>query len=200
MFNFNIKHQDEYSRGEAILRALFGWIYIGIPHVICLYFVIIAASALNFVAFWMILFTGKLPKFYFDFVLGYFRWNARVSASLSGLVDGYPAFGFDTEEGDDNITYELEYVEKYSRGQLLLVTLFSWLYLLIPHFFVLLFRLIWDMVLNFLAFWAVLFTGKYPESWHQFSVNSFRWSERITQYLFYVRIKYPPFNGLPEEK
>lgn len=199
MFKYEIQHQESYSRGELILRALFGWLYIGIPHIFCLYFILIALSLLNFVAFWIILFTGKLPKFYFNFFVGTYRWSARFNASYSNLVDGYPAFGFEAKQ-DDKIIYELEYVEKYSRGQLLLVALFGWLYVGIPHLFILIFRYIWISILSFLAFWAVLFTGKYPKGWHEFIVNTNRWMERVGQYLLLVRTEYPPFNGLPDDK
>jgi hypothetical protein len=199
MFNYNIKHQDSYSRGEAILRALFGYIYIGIPHIFCLFFVVIAAAALNYVAFFMILFTGKLPKFYFDFILGYFRWNTKLTSSLNGMVDGYPSFGFDLDE-DKKIEYTLDYVEKYSRGQLLLVTFFSWLYVIIPHYFILFFRLIWGGILTWLAFWVVIFTGKYPAGWHKFNVATYRWIERVNQYIYFIRTEYPPFNGLPDNE
>jgi len=199
MFKFQIQHQEQYSKGQAVLRALFGWIYIGIPHLFCIYFAAIAFSALNILAFWIVLFSGKLPKLYFDIYVGTFRWLNKIYASLSGLTDTYPSFAFEARE-KDAVTYELEYVESYPQGQALLVAIFGWLYVGIPHGIILIFRSIWGGILNFLAFWSVLFTGKYPESWHTFIVNTYRWSERVSQYLYLVRVKYPPFNGLPDDE
>jgi len=199
MFNYNIKHQDSYSRGEAILRALFGWIYIGIPHLFLLYFVVLAFTGLNIVAFWITLFTGKLPKLYFDLFVGTNLWAYRVIASLNGLADKYPSFGFDSSK-EDRVTYELEYIENYPQGQVLLVALFGWLYVGVPHGVILIFRFIWVTILKFVAFWVVLFTGNFPASWHKFIVNTYRWNERVVQYLYLVRVKYPPFNGLPDDE
>ena len=33
----HVEHQPEYSRGQLILRMLLGWLYIGLPHGICLF-------------------------------------------------------------------------------------------------------------------------------------------------------------------
>jgi hypothetical protein len=50
-------------------------------------------------------------------------------------------------------------------------------------------------VLVFLAWFAVLFTGRYPERWHAFNVGSYRWVTRIGLYLGYFNDTYPPFSG-----
>ncbi len=76
----------------VILKALFGWIYAGIPHGIVLFFYGIAVSVVTFIAFWIILFTGKYPKGLYDFVAGYIRWNSRVNTYLFLMRDEYPPF------------------------------------------------------------------------------------------------------------
>jgi hypothetical protein len=45
-----------------------------------------------FISFWAILFTGKFPRGFFDFVVGFMRWQNRVTAYLSLLRDEYPPF------------------------------------------------------------------------------------------------------------
>lgn len=158
-----------------------------------------AFSCLNVVAFWIILFTGKLPKLYFDLFVATFLWSNRVIASLNGLTDAYPSFRFESNQ-EDKVTYELEYVENYPQGQALIVALFGWFYVGIPHGIILILRFLWVSVLKFVAFWVVLFTGKFPPTWHRFITNTYRWNERVTQYLYLVREKYPPFNGLPDDE
>src|SRR5664279_4730708 len=72
---------------------IFKWLLL-IPHFIILYFLTIAAGVVTVIAFFSILFTGKYPKSLFDFVVGVFRWNWRVSFygySLLG-TDKYPPF------------------------------------------------------------------------------------------------------------
>ena len=57
-----IKHQEKYSRGELLLRTIFGALYIYLPHGFILMFVGLWGGILQFVAFWVILFTGRYPQ------------------------------------------------------------------------------------------------------------------------------------------
>ena len=59
-----ITHQERYSRGELLLRTLFGWLYIALPHGLVLLFVGLWGAILQFVAFWVILFTGRITQRY----------------------------------------------------------------------------------------------------------------------------------------
>jgi hypothetical protein len=61
---------------------------------------------------------------------------------------------------------------------LIVKTLFGGFFVMIPHGFALYFRFLWNMILLFLAWWVVLFTGSFPKSWHEFSVGTLRWSLR----------------------
>ena len=90
--NVTVEYPERLSRGLAVVKLLFGWIYVGIPHGIILWLYGIAVGVVTFIAFWVILFTGKYPKGMFDFVVGYMRWNMRVNAYLSLMRDEYPPF------------------------------------------------------------------------------------------------------------
>jgi hypothetical protein len=189
----SITHQEKYSRGELILRTLFGWIYIGIPHLFLAGIIGIWYAIIEFAKFWVALFTGRFPESMFKFQLGYLNWSQRVSASLSNLVDGYPAFF--PKGTSDKVKLEIARPEKVNQGMVLVRVLFGWIYVGIPHGICLYGRFIATMVLAFLAWWAVLFTGKYPERWHAFNVGTQRWSARIMMYLGYFNDTYPPFSG-----
>lgn len=188
-----IKHQESYSRGQLILRALFGIWYIMIPHMFLLIFLQLWGGILNFIAFWAVLFTAKYPLGFFNYQIKIRKWNLRVNARMSNMADGYPAFGLDSV--DENTDIELPYPEKLSRGLLILRQFFGIFYVLIPHMFLLLFRQIATAFLGFLAFWAILFTGKYPESWFNFNVATMRWAMRVDFYMGFMTDTYPPFNG-----
>lgn len=195
-----IKLQERYSRGELLLRTFLGIFYIYIPHFFILFFVSIWALILRFVAFWVILFTGKYPKGMFDFQLGLLRWTLRLNARSYNVSDGYPAFGI---RGEDQYTaLHVEYPGKVNRGLVLLRFFFGIFYVYIPHFFILYFRGILVGFLVFFAWWIVLFTAKYPETFHQWVVGQLRWQTRIMLYMLYMTDKYPAFTGdeLPEEK
>ena len=90
--NFQIEYPERLSRGLVVLKGLFGWLYVGIPHGIILFFYGIAVSIVIFIAFWAILFVGRFPKGMYDFVVGYNRWAWRVEAYMSLLRDEYPPF------------------------------------------------------------------------------------------------------------
>lgn len=194
----NVENQESYSRGELILRTLFGFIYIGIPHNFLLFFLGIASSIVTFIAFWAILFTGRYPQSMYEFQEKVMRWQLRVRARLLNLCDGYPAFGLNSE--DDHTDLKLQYPEHISRGKTFLRQLFGFIYVIIPHFFILIFRMIATQVLVFIAWWAVLFTGKYPAGMHEFVLGTLRWGQRVSLYMGHMSDIYPPFSGKSDEE
>jgi hypothetical protein len=192
-FDFNIVHQERYSRGELVLRTFLGNLYMALPHMFLLFFITIASGILGFIAWWAVLFTGKYPRSFFDFHVSALRWTTRLQARLFNLSDGYPAFGMSAQ--DERIIINVAYPDRLSSGLLLLRLFFQFIYVLIPHGFCLFFRMIATFFVVFIAWWAVLFTGTYPKGMHEFVVGTLRWSARVNLYLSFMTDKYPPFSG-----
>ena len=188
-----ITHQDSYSRGELLLRTIFGGIYILIPHAFVMFFVNIYTMIISFLAWWAVLFTGKYPKGFFETMVKASSWSLRLYAAVWNLADGYPAIGLNGTS--DKAKLDVPYPEKLSRGLLILRSIFGVFYLIIPHVFCLSFRMIWGNILQFLSWWAILFTGKYPANWHAFAVGTLRWNMRLGLYMSYMTDDYPPFSG-----
>lgn len=89
----------------------------------------------------------------------------------------------------------VEYPERLSRGTLLLKVFFGWLYVGIPHGIALWLYSIVAGVVSFFAFWAILFTGRYPRGMFDFVVGYIRWLTRVNVYFWLLRDEYPPFSG-----
>jgi len=88
------------------------------------------------------------------------------------------------------ITLTVEYPERLSR-----LTTFFRLFMLIPQVFVFAFISIAAYVGMFLSWWAILFTGRYPEVFFNLVTWWLRWDARLSGYAFLLTDKYPPFSG-----
>jgi hypothetical protein len=70
----------------------------------------------------------------------------------------------------------------------------KWL-LAIPHYIVLLFLLIAAYVVVFIAFFAILFTARYPRGLFDFVVGTYQWLTRVSAYAsWFMTDRYPPFS------
>jgi len=197
MVKLNIQHQETYSRGELLLRTFFGVIYMVLPHVLALLIFAIGALFLQFLTFWVTLFTGKYPLNWFNYQVNLMRWSIRLNARMNNLADGYPAFGLNGT--DDKTSLSITHPEKVSQGLVLVRALFGGLYVNLPHGICLIFRGIACAFIKLIAFWIVLFTGKYPAGMHKFQVDTARWSLRVQAYMMFMTDTYPPFTGAPDE-
>jgi hypothetical protein len=86
------------------------------------------------------------------------------------------------------VKFSVEYPETLSRGLIFI----KWL-LIIPHFIVLYFLQIASFFVTFVAWFAILFTGKYPRGMFDFNVGVMRWQNRVSAYFSLMRDEYPPF-------
>jgi hypothetical protein len=179
------------SRGILLLKTFLG-ILICIPHFICLCFLGFVSCFVSLISWFAVLFTGKYPKSLFDFMVGLQDWNIRIGAYLGWLRDEYPPYGLTAKYP---ASFKVTYPEKLSRGLLVLRTLFGFIYVLIPHGFCLFFRYIAYLFVLFIAWWAILFTGKLPESMFSFLSGTQRWGANLSAYLFFLTDEYPPFSG-----
>jgi len=135
----------------------------------------------------MILFRQKYPKWWFDWNVALTKFSARVAAYIDLLTDQYPS----TDE-EQAVHIEIPYpdVETQLNRWLPLV---KWL-LAIPHCIILWFLWIAAIVCVVIAWFAILFTGRYPRGLFDFVVGVYRWSLRVGAYaLLLTTDRYPPF-------
>jgi hypothetical protein len=139
----------------------------------------------------MILFRKKYPRWWFDWNLQFMRFSSRVGVYFALMDDRYPS----TDE-QQSVRLDFPYPDaetQLSRG----LPLVKWL-LAIPHWIVLIALAIAGFFAVIVAWFAILFTGRYPRGIFDFVEGVFRWYNRVTAYaLTLVTDEYPPFRLSP---
>ena len=179
---FDVEYPESLSRWLIFVKWL-----LAIPHLFVLYLLGLIAGLFLLIAFLSILFTGKFPRGLFDFIVNVYRWNANVLAYAGLLRDEYPPFSWDA--GKYPVTFEVDYPEEMGR----FLPLIKW-FLVIPHIIALMFVFTIATFLWFIAFFAILFTGKFPRGMFDFIVGAIRWNYRVNAYAYLLRDEYPPFS------
>ncbi|MGZ4463630.1 MAG: DUF4389 domain-containing protein [Gaiellaceae bacterium] len=135
----------------------------------------------------MILFRQKYPRWWFDWNVELLRFSNRIAVYLALMDDRYPS----TDE-QQSVTLELPYPDA-KQGLNRWLPLVKWL-LAIPHFIVLALLSIATVVAVVFAWFAILFTGRYPRGLFDFVLGVLRWGNRVTGYaIVLVTDEYPPF-------
>ncbi len=136
----------------------------------------------------MILFRQKYPRWWFDWNLELQRFANRVGIYLALMDDRYPST-------DDRQSVHLDYTYPDAQHDLnRWLPLVKW-FLAIPHFIVLFFLDIAVIVVVIIAWFAILFTGRYPRGIFDFVEGVIRWHNRVIAYAFVlITDQYPPFS------
>ena len=136
----------------------------------------------------MIVIRVRYPRWWFDFARELARFSARVGAYLTLLTDRYPST---VEEQSVHLDIDYPDVEQGLNRWLPLV---KWL-LAIPHYIVLAVLVVVSIVVVVIAWFAIIFTGRYPRGLFDFVVGVGRWGLRVQAYAFLlVTDRYPPFS------
>jgi hypothetical protein len=173
-------------------RPLVHWLLV-IPHLLVVTALQRVAQALAVISWFAIVFTGRLPAGIARFQAMYIRYAIRTATYTGFLREEYPPFTLDTtttDPGDDpRVHVEVEpQIEDRNR----LTTGFR-LILAIPHLIMLALLAIALAVVAVIGFFAVLFTGQWPEALRTFALGVGRWWVRVQAYLLLLTDDYPPF-------
>jgi len=139
----------------------------------------------------MIVFRQKYPRWWFDWNLELLRFSNRITVYLALMDDRYPS----TDE-QQSVTLDYPYPDA-ANGLNRWLPLVKWL-LAIPHYLLLVFLWAAAVVAAVIAWFAILFTGRYPRGLFDFALGVLRWSNRVIAYAFLlVTDSYPPFRLSP---
>jgi hypothetical protein len=147
-----------------------------------------AGGLLFFGPLLLILFRQKYPRWWFDWNLELQRFSNRVAAYLALMDDRYPSA---TDEQSVHLDYDYPDAARDLNRWLPLVKIF----MAIPHLIVLAFLDLAALVMVIVAWFAILFTGRYPRGIFDFVQNVIRWNNRVIGYaVTLVTDRYPPFS------
>jgi hypothetical protein len=136
----------------------------------------------------MIVFRQRYPRWWFDFALALSRFSNRVGAYLALLTDRYPS-----TEAEQSVHLDIDYPnvpQDLNRW----MPLVKWL-LAIPHYIVLAVLALGAIVAVFIAWFAILITGRYPRPLFDYVVGVGRWALRVQAYTsLLITDRYPPFS------
>jgi hypothetical protein len=139
----------------------------------------------------MILFRKKYPRWWYDWNLQLTRFSNRIAVYFALMDDHYPS-----TDDEQSVHLDFSYPDAehdLSRG----LPLVKWL-LAVPHYVVLFFLTIGAFFAVVIAWFAVLFTGRYPRSLFDFIEGVIRWHNRVGAYAFLlITDRYPPFSLQP---
>ncbi len=149
---------------------------------------VLVGGALFLPTLLMILFRRKYPRWWFDWNLEVTRFTARVGAYLGLLRDEYPS----TDE-KQAVRLDLDYPDA-ARDLNRWLPIVKWI-LAIPHYIVLVFLGVAAFLSVVIAWFAIIFTGRYPRRLFDFVVGVDRWSLRVGAYMWLlITDRYPPFS------
>jgi roadblock/LC7 domain-containing protein len=135
----------------------------------------------------MIVVRQRYPRWWFDFALELSRFSARVVAYFALLTDAYPST-VDAQTVHLDIDYP-DAEHDLNRW----MPLVKW-FLAIPHYIVLVVLAVGVVFAVIIAWFAILFTGRYPRALFDYVVGVGRWGLRVEAYaLLLVTDRYPPF-------
>jgi hypothetical protein len=135
----------------------------------------------------MIVFRQKYPRWWFDFNLQLLRFANRVGVYFALMDDRYPS----TDE-QQSVHLEFAYPDA-QQGLNRWLPIVKWL-LAIPHYLVLVVLYIVAFFAAIGAWFAILFTGRYPRGIFDYIEGVIRWHNRVVGYaLILVTDVYPPF-------
>jgi hypothetical protein len=136
----------------------------------------------------MIVVRRRYPRWWFDFALELNRFSTRIGAYVGLLTDRYPS-----TVDEQSVHLDIDYPDA-ERDLNRWLPLVKWL-LAIPHFLVLILLSLAAFLAVVMAWFAILFTGRYPRGLFDFVVSVTRWWLRVQAYaILLVTDRYPPFS------
>jgi hypothetical protein len=145
------------------------------------------------ISWFAIVFTGQLPESFANLQSMWMRYELRTYTFALFMREEYPPFVFamtPTDGGEDRrvaVTFRPVLTDRNR------LTVGFRIVLVIPHVIVLVLLGVAAAIVVIIAFFAVLFTGRWPAGMRDFVLNVQRWYLRVQTYFLLLTDEYPPF-------
>jgi hypothetical protein len=189
---YPVTFKADYVEKRSRLTTFFRLI-LAIPHLIAVFFYVLAAEIVTFIAWFALLFTGRYPQGMYDFVAGALRYGTRVCGYAFLLTDEYPPFS-----GDPATPYPVDLnigppKAEYSRLKVLFRII-----LMIPVYIIAYAMQVVFEVGALLAWFAIVVLGRQPKGLQDMIVLGMSYHQRAYGYFFLLTEDWPPFTDETE--
>ena len=185
---YPIQYEADYVEPHNRATTFFR-LFTVIPAALLTWLYGIGASFVLIAAWFAMVFTGRYPEGMYNFVAGFLRNATRVGAYANLVTDEYPPFN-----GEPNDAYPVRVqigppLERYSRAKA-----FFRLIIAIPVMIIAYALQTLMGIMSFLAWFAIVFTGKMPKGFQDLIDMGLRYTARSNAYLFLMTETYPPIS------
>ena len=172
-------------------RPLLNWVLV-IPLDLWLVVLGFGAAVVSLTGWFVILFTGRLPESFGDYLVAVLRYQWRVLVFLYGMTTIYPGFHVVAGYVDPGDYPAVLYSARPATRRRLTVAFR--VILVIPQLVVLYFVNLVAFVVLVIGWFAVLVAGRWPAGLQSFVIGWLRWTFRVNGYWYLVVDEYPPFS------
>ena len=158
-----------------------------LPHYLCILVLEIGLLFAVVIGWFAVLFTGQYPPAMFNYVVGVTRWATRVQAYYFLVTDQYPPFSLD-DDPNYPVGVEVDYPARVERWRCIPGVLYLMAF---PVLIVVYVMLIGAAICTVIAWFAIMFTGRYPQGFFDFVRQTMTWLLKIQLYILLINVRYP---------
>jgi Domain of unknown function (DUF4389) len=143
-------------------------------------------------AWFALMFTGRWPVSLYEFTGGFLRYITRVSAYMYLGVDEYPPFNGNEDDSYPVRVHIAPPLEQYNRLKVFFRPLYAILAMAIRYAMAIVIS-----VVGFLSWWAIVVTGRKPESLQNALSFALSYTTRADGLIFLITETYPALEENP---
>jgi hypothetical protein len=182
---------EERNRWIAASGIVFVKVILLLPHILLLFLFGLMIQIIAWVGFWAIAFNGEMPDVIRRLEITYLAWMTRTVAWFTGVTDTYPTYGTDREAAV--IVNVAPAPEPQNRLLAILGILLIRSVAAVPHLIILFLMSFGVLLISWIGYFIVLFTGRLPLGLHELVLNYQRWWARAWGWMVALTDEYPPF-------